>query len=79
MSLDFIGKYNNWDRVDPVSMFYIVLITLIIQLFIFYILDHVNISPMGIYGLSIKILQTITIALRINIYVVHYVNCEFPL
>ena len=19
MSLDFIGKYNNWDRVDPVS------------------------------------------------------------
>ena len=20
MSLDFPGKYNNWDRVDPVSM-----------------------------------------------------------
>ena len=21
MSLDFTGKYNNWDRVDPVSFF----------------------------------------------------------
>lgn len=21
MSLDFIGKYNNWDRVDPVSIY----------------------------------------------------------
>jgi hypothetical protein len=21
MNLDFIGKYNNWDRVDPVSCF----------------------------------------------------------
>lgn len=22
MSLDFIGKYNNWDNVDPVCKFY---------------------------------------------------------
>jgi len=22
MSLDFLGKYNNWDKVDPVSYFY---------------------------------------------------------
>jgi len=21
MTLDFVGKYNNWDRVDPVSYF----------------------------------------------------------
>lgn len=28
MSLDFVGKYNNWDRVDPVSNCYIFLHTL---------------------------------------------------
>ena len=25
MSLDFLGKYNNWDKVDPVSCVFIVI------------------------------------------------------
>lgn len=28
MSLDFPGKFNNWDRVDPVSMFFFLLLQL---------------------------------------------------
>ena len=32
MSLDFLGKYNNWDKVDPVSWVFYLIITVVLAI-----------------------------------------------